>query len=151
MEQSNHSMFPSEQFNQISVLERKFVPRMMMYLTLLLSSAKTFCWLMHLFLLNLGNLKSCIMMTSCILKQPARVITSLVLPSNFVIMLFGRADLLIIETFKPESKCTQKSLQILLVPIVAMVQMITGNSCFEILIFGPWLLNQGASASISQQ
>ncbi len=119
-----------------SSLGKKFVPRMMSYLTLLLSNTNTFCWLMPLFLSNLGNLKSCIVTTSCILRQPLRVLTSLVSPSNFVKMPFGRADLLIIETFKPESKSTQKSLQLLIVPIVSAVQMVTSDSCLGILIFG---------------
>ncbi len=81
----------------IPVLERKFVPRMMSYLS---CQALKPLELMRLFLSNLGNLKSCIMTTSCILRQPARVLTGLVPPSNFVITPFGRADLLIIETFK---------------------------------------------------
>ncbi len=85
---------------------------MMLYLTLLLSNTKTFCWLMHLFLSNLGNHKSRIMTTSWVWRQPGRVLTSLVSPSNVVIMPFGRADLLIIETFKPVSKSTWKSLQL---------------------------------------
>jgi hypothetical protein len=75
-------------------------------------------------------------MTSCILRQPKRVLTSLVSPSNFVIMLFGKANLLILETVEPESKSTQKSLQLLIVPIVSAVQIVMGNSCFGILIFG---------------
>jgi hypothetical protein len=50
---------------------------------------------------------------------------------------FGKADLLIIETFEPESKSTRKSLQLFIVPIVSAVQMVMGNSCFGILIFGP--------------
>jgi hypothetical protein len=127
-------MFPSEQFNLIPVLERKFVPRIMLYLTLLLSNTKTFCWLMRLFLSNSGNLKSCIVTTPCVLRQPVRVVTSSVPPSNLVIIPFGKADLLIIETFKPESKSTQKSLQLLMVPIVSVVQMVMGNSCSRILI-----------------
>ncbi len=45
---------------------------------------------------------SCIAMTSCVLRQPARVLTSLVSPSNFVITPFGKADLLIIGTFIKE-------------------------------------------------
>jgi hypothetical protein len=53
---------------------------------------------------------SCIMTTSCILRHPVRVLTSLASPSNFVITSFGKANLLIIETFEPESKSTQKSL-----------------------------------------
>jgi hypothetical protein len=65
---------------------------------------KTFCWLMCLFLLNLDNLKTCIVATFCILGWPARVLTSLILPSNFVITPLGMADLLIIETLKPELK-----------------------------------------------
>ncbi len=128
---------------------KKFVPRMMLYLTLSVSNTKTFCWLMRLFLSNLGNLRLRIVTASCVLRWPARVLTSLVSPSNFVIMPFGKADLLIIETFKPESKSTQKSIQLLIVQIVPVVQMVMGNSCFGILIFGPWLLNWGASASIS--
>ncbi len=119
MEQSNHSMFPSEQLSFIRVLERKFVPRMMLYLMLLLPKTNTFCWLMHMFLSNSGSLMSCIVTTSCVLRQPARVLTSLVSPRNFVIMPFGKADLLIIETFKPELKSTQKSLRLLIVPIVS--------------------------------
>jgi hypothetical protein len=107
-------MFPSEKFNFIPVLERKFAPRMMLYLTLLLSNTRIFCWLMRLNLLNLGSLMSRIMTTSCFLRQPVRVLTSLVSPSNFVITPFGRADHLIIETFEPESKSTQKSLQLLI-------------------------------------
>jgi hypothetical protein len=75
--------------------------------------------------------------TSCILKRPVRVLTSLVFPSNFVIMPFGKADLLIIETFKPESKSTQKTLQLLIVPIVSAVQMVTGDSCFRDLNLRP--------------
>ncbi len=120
------------------VLERKFVPRMMLYLTLLLSNASTFCWLMRLFLSNSGSLMPCIMMTSCVLRQPARVLTNLVSPSNFVIMPFGKAYLLIIETLKPESKSTWKSLWLLTVPIVSAVQMVMGDSCSGILILGPW-------------
>ncbi len=80
-----------------------------------------FCWLMHLFLSNSGNLMSCIVTTSCILRRLARILTSLVSPSNFAITPFGKADLLIRETFKPESKSTQKSLQLLMVPIVPAV------------------------------
>ncbi len=45
----------------------------------------------------------------------------MVLPSKFVIMPFDKADLLIIETFEPESMSTQKSLQLLIVPIVSAV------------------------------
>ncbi len=97
-------------------------------------------------LVDLDYFKSCIVRTSCISRWPERVFMSLVSPSNFVIMPFVRADLLIIETFKPESKRTQKSLWLLMVPIVKAVQMITGNCCLEILIFCPW--NKGASASI---
>ncbi len=44
--------------------------------------------------------------TSWDLRRPARVLTNLASPSNFVIMPFGKADLLIIETFEPESKST---------------------------------------------
>jgi hypothetical protein len=62
----------------------------------------------------------------------------LVSPSNFVMTPFGKADLLIIETFEPESKSTQKSLRLLMVPIVSAVQMVTGDSCLGILILGPW-------------
>ncbi len=79
-----------------------------------------------------------IVMTSCVLRQPVRVLTSLVSLSNFVITPFGKSDLLIIETFKPESKSTQKSLQLLIVPIVSAVQMVMGDSCLGTLIFGPW-------------
>ncbi len=149
MDQSNHSMFPSEKFSFIPVLERKFVPGMMSYLMLSLSNTKTFCWLMRLSLLNSGNLRSCIITSSCVLRWPVRVLTSLVSPSNFVITPFGKADLLIIETFKPESKCTRKSLWLLIEPIVLAIQMVMGDSCFGILIFGPWWLNRGASALIS--
>ncbi len=111
------------------------------YLTLSLSNTSTFCWLMPLFLLNLGNLMSCIVTTSCVLRQPARVLTSLASPSNFVIMPFGKADLLIIETFEPESKSTRKSLWLLMVPIVSAVQMVMGNSCLGILVLphGNWI------------
>ncbi len=66
------------------------------------------------------------------------VLTSLVSLSNFVIMPFGKADLLIIETFEPESKSTLKSLQLLMIPIVSAVQMVKGDSCLQILILGPW-------------
>jgi hypothetical protein len=78
------------------------------------------------------------MTTSCVLRRPERVLTSLVSPSNFVMMPFGKADLLIIETFEPESKSTRKSPQLLIVPIVPAVQMVTGDSCLGILILGPW-------------
>jgi hypothetical protein len=61
---------------------------------------------MHLFLLNSGSLMSHIMTTSCVLRQPVKVLISLVSPSNFVIIPFGKADLSIIETFEPESKST---------------------------------------------
>ncbi len=61
-----------------------------------------------------------------ILRRPARILTSLVSASNFVITPFGKADLLIMETFKPESKSTQKSLWLLIVPIVSAVQIVTG-------------------------
>ncbi len=63
---------------------------------------------------------------------------SLVSPSNFTIMPFSKADLLIIETFEPESNSTQQSLQLLMVPIVLAVQMVAGDSCLGVLIFGPW-------------
>ncbi len=53
-------------------------------------------------------------------------------------MPFGKADLLIIESFKLESKSTQKSLQLFIVPIVSAVQMVMGDSCLGILILGPW-------------
>jgi hypothetical protein len=76
---------------------------------------------MRLFLSNLGNLKSCILTTSCILRGPKGVLTSLVSPSNFVTAPFGGADLLIIETFEPESKSTWKSLWLLIVPIISAV------------------------------
>jgi hypothetical protein len=79
-----------------------------------------------------------IVATFCVLRQPARVLTKLVSPSNFVITPFGKADLLIIGTFKPESKSTQKSLQLLIVPIVSAVQMVMGDSCLGTLILGPW-------------
>jgi hypothetical protein len=62
----------------------------------------------------------------------------LVSPSNFVMTPFGKADLLIIETFEPESKSTQKILRLLIVSIVSAVQMVTGDSCLGILILGPW-------------
>ncbi len=107
---------------------------MMSYLTLSLLNTKTFCWLMRLFLLNSGNLRLHIVMTSCISRWPARVLTSLVSPSNFVITPFGKANLLIIETFKPKSKSTWKSLWLLIGPIVLAVQMVTGDSCFGILM-----------------
>ncbi len=81
---------------------------------------------------------SCTVTTSCVLRHPARVLTSLVSPSNFVMTPFGKVDLLIIETFKPESKSTQKSLRLLIVPIVSAVQMVTGDSCLGILILDPW-------------
>ncbi len=58
-------------------------------------------------------------------------------------MPFGKADLLILETFEPESKSTQKSLLLLIVLIVLVVQMVTGDSCLGILILGLWYLNQG--------
>ncbi len=77
------------------------------------------------------------MITSCILRQPVRFLTSLLSPSNFVVAPFGKVDLLIIETFEPESKRTQESLQLLIVPIVSVVQMVMGDSCFGISIFGP--------------
>ncbi len=114
------------------------VPRMMLYLMLSLSNTYAFCWLMRLFLSNFGILMSCIVTTSCVLRQTVRVFTSLVSPSNFVIMPFGKADLLIKETFKPEPKSTRKSLWLLIVPIVSAVQMVTGDSCLGILILGPW-------------
>ncbi len=94
---------------------------MILYLTLSLSNNNTFCWLMRLFLSNSGSLMSWIVTNTCVLRQPARVLTSLVSPSNFVITPFGKADLLIIETFEPESKSTQKSLHLLMVPIVSTV------------------------------
>ncbi len=97
---------------------------MMSYLTLSLSNTSTFCWLMRLFLSNSGSLMSCILTTSCILRHPAKVLTSLVSPSNFVMTPFGKADLLIIDIFKPESKSTRKSLWLLVVPIVSAVQMV---------------------------
>jgi hypothetical protein len=79
-----------------------------------------------------------IMMTSCVLSGPVRVLKSLESPSKFVRMPFGKADLLIIETFKPESKSTQKNLRLCMVPIVSVVQMVMGDSCLGILNFGPW-------------
>jgi hypothetical protein len=93
---------------------------------------------MRLFLSNSGSLMSCIVTTFSVLRQPVRVLTSLVSPSSFVIMPFGKVDLLSIETFKPESKSTQKSLQLLIVAIVSAVHMVTGDSCLGILILGPW-------------
>jgi hypothetical protein len=75
-----------------------------------------------------------ILTTSCISRRPASVLTSLVSPSIFVITPFGKADLLIIETFEPESKTTRKSLQLLIVPIVSAVQIVMGDSCLGILI-----------------
>ncbi len=107
---------------------------MMSYLMLSLSTTNTFCWLMCLFLSNLGNLKSRIVTTSCIIWWPARVLTSLVSPSNFVITPFGRADLLIIKKFEPVSNSTQKSLWLLMVPIVSAVHMVMGNTCLGILM-----------------
>ncbi len=89
-------------------------------------------------LIELWQLMSCIVRTYCVLRQPVRVITSLISPNNFVIMPFGKADLLIIETFEPESESTQKSLQLLIVPIVSAVQMVMGDSCLGILILGQW-------------
>jgi hypothetical protein len=71
------------------------------------------------------------------LKMTSESLHNLASPSNFVITPFGKADLLIIETFKPESKSTQKSLQILMGPIVSVAQMVTGDSCLGISIFGP--------------
>jgi hypothetical protein len=53
-------------------------------------------------------------------------------------MPFGKADLLIVETFEPELKSTQKSLQFLIVLIVSAVQMVMGDSCLGILILGLW-------------
>ncbi len=49
MDYSNHSMFPSEQFDLNPVLDSKFVLRMMSYLMLSLSKTKTNKSLMHLF------------------------------------------------------------------------------------------------------
>ncbi len=121
-----------------SSLGKKVVPRMMSYLSLSLSNTKTFCWLMHLFLLNSSNLMSHVVTTSCVLRWPARVLTSLLSPSKFIITPLGRADLLIIETFEHEPKSTQMSLQLLMVPTVSVVQMITDSYCLGILIFGPW-------------
>ncbi len=79
-----------------------------------------------------------IVMTSCVLRQLARVLVSLVSPSNFVIMPFGKADLMIKKTFEPESKRTRKSLQLITLPIASAVQMVTGDFCLGILILGPW-------------
>ncbi len=72
------------------------------------------------------------------LKTTCKGPYKLVSPSYFVITPFGKADLLIIETFQPESKSFQKSLRLLMVPIVSAVQMVMGNSCLGILIFCPW-------------
>ncbi len=84
---------------------------------------------------------TCIVTNSSILRQPARVLTSLASPSIFVIMPFGKADLLIIETFKPDSKRTQKSLRLLMVPIVSAVQIVRGILVLESwsLVHGSWL------------
>jgi hypothetical protein len=82
-----------------------------------------------------------IMTTSCLLRHPVRVLTSLVSSSYFVMTPFGKADLLNIETFEPESKSTQNSLRLLIVPIVSAVQMVIGDSCLGILILSPWYLN----------
>ncbi len=60
--------------------------------------------LMRLFYQTRAILKSCIVMTLCGLRWPARVLTSLASPSNFVITPYGKAGLLIIETLKSESK-----------------------------------------------
>jgi hypothetical protein len=81
---------------------------------------------------------SCIVTTSCVFRQPVRVLTSLVSLSYFAITPFGKADFLIIETFEPESKSTQKNHLLLIVTIVSAVQMVTGDSCLGILILGPW-------------
>ena len=86
-------MFPSEQFDLNSALDSKFVLRMMSYLTLSLSKTKSIKGFDAPVLSNLGNLKSCIVTTLCILRQPARVFTSLVSPRNFVIKPLGKADL----------------------------------------------------------
>ncbi len=59
---------------------------MMSYLTLPLSNTSTLCWLMCLFLSNFGSLMSRIVATSWVLRWPARVLTSLVSPSSFVII-----------------------------------------------------------------
>ncbi len=121
----------SNQFNLISVLERKFVPRFMSYLTLLLLNTKTHCWLICLSLSNSGNLKSH-MVTTWLLRQPVRVLTSLVPPSSLVTTHFGNtADLLIIETFEPESRSTRKSLWLCTLPIVSAVQMVMGDLVLE--------------------
>ena len=90
------------------------------------------------FLLNSGSLMSHIMTTSYVLRHPARIFTSLVSPSNFVMTPFGKADLLIMEMFEPESKSTRRSLWLLTVPIVSVVQKVTGDSYLGILILGPW-------------
>ncbi len=79
------------------------------------------CWLMRLFLSNSGCLMSLIVTTSCVLRRSVKHLTSLVSPSNFVITSFGKADLLIIETFEPKSNSTQNSLWLLMVPIVSVV------------------------------
>ncbi len=44
--------------------------------------------------------------------QHARVLTSSVSPSSLVAISYGNADPLIIETFEPESRSNQKSLQL---------------------------------------
>ncbi len=93
---------------------------------------------MPLFLLNLDNLRLRMVTTICILRRLARVLTSLVSPSNFIMAPLGKADFLTIETFEPESRSTQKSLWLLIVPIVSAVQMVMGDFCLEILILGPW-------------
>jgi hypothetical protein len=84
---------PSEQFDLNPVLDSKFVLRMMLYLTLSLSKTITIKRFDVPVLSNLGNLKSCIMTTCCILRWPIRVFTSLVSPRNFVIIPLGKADL----------------------------------------------------------
>ena len=56
----------------------------------------------------------------------------------FVTTLDGKVDLLIIETVEPESNSTHKSRLLLTIPIVSVVHLVTGHSCFVKTIFGPW-------------
>jgi hypothetical protein len=118
-----HTLHPGSQLQSIwanhYLLGRRYLPRIMLYLALSLSNTKTRCWLMHLFLSNLGNLKSCIVTTSWVLRQPARVLTSLASPSSLVTTPFGNDYLLIMEAVESESRSTQKSLWLCTVPIVS--------------------------------
>ncbi len=109
-------------------------------ISLLLLNTQTRCWLMSLSLSNSGNLpQSCIVTTSWALWQPARVLTiSLVSPQSLVTTPYGKADLLIIERFEPESRITQKSLRLCTEPIVSAVQIVMGDFYFGIMTFGPW-------------